>query len=186
MSVPYNPLRGPRVELRAPEPEDRALLQRWLSDPEVMRFNEVRYPRSLAELQAEPPATVTYEHAAFAVWDVEAGRRIGESWLKVPAPENRAAEFGILLGPQGRGRGLGAETTWLTCRFGFEMMNLRRIELRVLAENERASALYQRLGFQREGRLRDSAYFAGRYEDVLVMSLLAGELGPPPWETTSG
>ena len=62
------------------------------------------------------------------------------------------------------------------CRFGFEMMNLNRIELEVHAENARARHVYAKVGFQEEGVRRQAIYRAGRYQDMVVMGLLAGEL----------
>ena len=60
-------------------------------------------------------------------------------------------------------------------RFGFEQLNLNRICLRVFAENERAIRLYEKTGFQHEGRWRQAEYRHGRYHDMLWMSVLRDE-----------
>jgi RimJ/RimL family protein N-acetyltransferase len=64
----------------------------------------------------------------------------------------------------------------VVCRFGFEMMNLHRIELTVYAEHAAAIHVYEKVGFRQEGRLREAAFKFGRYQDLLMMGLLAGEL----------
>lgn len=46
----------------------------------------------------------------------------------------------------------------------------RRLELSVMAHNERAIALYNRMGFTIEGRMRDSLYVDGQYVDEFLMA----------------
>lgn len=62
------------------------------------------------------------------------------------------------------------------CRFGFEIMNLHRIQLDVYAGNARAQHVYEKVGFRVEARKRQGIYKFGAYQDVLVMGLLQGEL----------
>ena len=60
-------------------------------------------------------------------------------------------------------------------RFGFAQMNLHRIYQRVFAENKRAIRLYEKMGFQHEGRWRQNEFRHGRYHDTLWMSILRHE-----------
>ncbi len=62
--------------------------------------------------------------------------------------------------------------------WAFRIQNYRRIWLETLAVNERAIRAYHAIGFVEEGRLRNHAFFDGRYVDVLQMGLLRAE-----WET---
>lgn len=91
----------------------------------------------------------------------------------------RKAEFGIVLGRPNTGRGIGREVTTAVLSFGFRELNLRRIYLSVLANNERAIRLYRAIGFADEGRLREDQYRGGEYRDVLIMGLLRRD-----WEET--
>jgi RimJ/RimL family protein N-acetyltransferase len=63
----------------------------------------------------------------------------------------------------------------LLLRHGFETLNLNRVHLRVYEDNARALAVYRRLGFQEEGRLRQDRFLEGRYWDTLLMGLLRQE-----------
>jgi len=54
-------------------------------------------------------------------------------------------------------------------------MNLHRVFLYVYDFNERGIRCYEKVGFQHEGRLRQSRFTAGRYVDDLVMSILREE-----------
>jgi len=59
--------------------------------------------------------------------------------------------------------------------YGFRELNLNRVDLSVLATNERAIGLYESLGFRHEGRLREAQFRSGQYVDVLLMAILAKE-----------
>jgi RimJ/RimL family protein N-acetyltransferase len=59
--------------------------------------------------------------------------------------------------------------------YGFQTLNFRRITLRVMAFNQRALKVYERVGFVLEGRLRQDAFRRGKYWDTLVMSILRSE-----------
>ena len=65
-------------------------------------------------------------------------------------------------------------TAW-ALTYGFDELHLHRIQLEVLATNDRAIRVYERLGFLHEGRKRHAQFKAGRYVDVLVMAVLEDE-----------
>lgn len=88
---------------------------------------------------------------------------------------SRTAELGIMLAPRVWGIGLGKSCTGFVLRYGFHQLNLNRISLRVLAQNERAIALYRSSNFVIEGRLRQAQFKGGEYIDVILMSLLRAE-----------
>jgi RimJ/RimL family protein N-acetyltransferase len=54
-------------------------------------------------------------------------------------------------------------------------LNLNRACLRVYAENLRAKRAYEKAGFVEEGRLREAVYKHGKYDDVIMMSILHSE-----------
>ena len=104
-------------------------------------------------------------------------RLIGGVDLRPSSQENREATLGITIGDKAVwDGGYGTDTMRTICRFGFEMMNLHRIQLEVYAGNERARHVYEKVGFRLEGCRREAFFKYGRYQDVLVMGLLEGEL----------
>jgi len=69
----------------------------------------------------------------------------------------------------------------VVCRYGFDMMRLHGISLWVAAENTGArhvyqKHVYQKVGFVEEGRMREAFRRDGKWHDVILMSLLEGEL----------
>ena len=79
--------------------------------------------------------------------------------------------LGMGLQPAFRGRGLGRRLVCETIDCAHEA-GLTRIELEVLASNEGAIALYERVGFVHEGRKRAARLLDGRSEDILCMALI--------------
>ena len=173
-----SPFEGKLVRLRAREPGDEPLLYRWFNDPEVTEHLTVRYPLSHAQEKAFIEGTVlSYDHASFGVETIAEGKLIGGVSLEKASPENRRATLGIALGDkQFWNGGYGTDTMRVVSRFGFESMNLHRIDLEVYASNARARRVYEKVGFRQEGVLREAIYKYGRYEDIVQMGLLEGEL----------
>jgi RimJ/RimL family protein N-acetyltransferase len=174
-----NPFEGSLVRLRSREPGDEPQLYRWFNDPEVTQHLTVRYPVSHAQEHAfiEANGAASYERAGFAVETLADGLLIGGVDLVRTSPENRSAVLGIAIGEKRYwDGGYGTDTMRLVCRFGFEMMNLHRIELEVYAENDRAIHVYEKIGFQHEGCRREAIFKFGRYHDLLTMGLLEGEI----------
>lgn len=87
---------------------------------------------------------------------------------------NRRSQVGIWIGDPGmRGRGYGREALSLLIDVAFRYHNLRRLWLTVLADNESAIRCYQACGFVEEGRMREHDWVDGKYEDLVVMGLVA-------------
>jgi RimJ/RimL family protein N-acetyltransferase len=78
----------------------------------------------------------------------------------------------VIVSPHARGKGYGQRMVREVLAFGFDTLSLNRIGLGVFDFNEPALRCYTKLGFQREGTLRESARVGGRYWNCHIMSLL--------------
>ncbi|MCA1825171.1 MAG: GNAT family N-acetyltransferase, partial [Frankia sp.] len=146
---------GKLVRLRAQEPADIPLLFQWFNDPEVTSYLALRYPLSMRDEQdfVESVKSVGYQHAHFAIEAKDTGDLIGGVDLREVSAENRHADLGIALGNKAYwDRGYGTDAMRTICRFGFEEMNLHRIQLWVHGTNPRAQRVYEKIGFVVEGR----------------------------------
>ena len=74
-----------------------------------------------------------------------------------------------------RGKGYGREVTKLVLDYAFGVLNLHRVDLRVLEFNSVAIACYQACGFAVEGRERESCCIQGEWYDDIMMSILQEE-----------
>ena len=172
-------LEGRIVNLRAREMADLERNTRWVNDREVMRFMSVRYPMSaLAEEQRMRDRMVrpmTFADTPLAI-ETKDGEHIGNTSLFNVSPEDRTADFGIMIGEKACwSKGYGSDATRTLLRFAFDEMNLHRVWLTVLATHERGIACYRRCGFREEARLRQDVYRHGQYYDFITMGILRNE-----------
>jgi RimJ/RimL family protein N-acetyltransferase len=88
---------------------------------------------------------------------------------------NRNCAVGLDLVSQHRGKGLAAKVYARLLDYLFHQLNMHMVYLEVLESNERATHVYERLGFRVDGRLRQRVFRNGTYEDSILMSLLRSE-----------
>jgi diamine N-acetyltransferase len=101
------------------------------------------------------------------------GHAVGFALLRLH-PEDRAVELRRIAVTE-KGRGYGRATLELAIRVAFEEHGAHRLWLDVKPHNERARSLYRSAGFVEEGTLRDALYYGGRFESLIVMSILRDE-----------
>ena len=167
-------LAGPRVVLRPREVEEAEFYQAGINRPEIRSFVSLHAPVSLAaEREWLENAPKDKDVVPFTIALREGGRPIGGAELRRGPAPHRTAELGIaLFGEEFQGRGLGAEAVGLLAEYGFDTLNLHRIELKVYANNPRAARCYEKCGFRKEGSLRQARWWAGRWWDVHLYGLL--------------
>lgn len=171
---------GERIRLRHNERTDLQNYVDWLNDPEVRRPLSVILPLSFAEEEIWFEASLERDPVKrpFAIDVQDEGQwvHIGSCGFHEVDERARHAELGVVIGAKDYwDQGLGADAMRTLMRHGFETLNLRRIFLRVYEFNERATALYQKLGFVEEGRLRQDCFRNGEYWDTILMGMLRSE-----------
>ncbi|NLG52108.1 MAG: GNAT family N-acetyltransferase [Chloroflexi bacterium] len=165
--------------LRPLEPRDLDSLYRIKNDPEVTKwlggFSTGYAMADLAEwLESHRGRR---DEVLWAIAQTDSDVCVGHVGLYSIDQRVRVADFGILLSPTVWGKGLGTECSRFAVEYGFDALNLNRIQLRVLTTNQRAIRLYHSLGFRDEGCLREAQFRSGQYLDVLLMGLLRSEYG---------
>jgi RimJ/RimL family protein N-acetyltransferase len=177
---------GTHLYLRPLEREDAPLLAPWVNDPEVTRTLLIHRPVSLqAEVAFIDRVSQSEQDVVLGMVLKDGDRLIGAAGLDQVDVKNRHARFGMLIGDKGEwGKGYGTEATGLLVGFAFQTLNLNRVWLHVYEYNERGLRAYAKVGFRREGVLRQDTYREGRYWDTVVMGILraeweAGRRGPP-------
>lgn len=177
--------RGKLTELKAIARENLPTYLRWFQDGEISALvSSTAAVPVTAEAEEEwfKAANVPGSTYTFAIHSLADDRLIGNCRIGPVDPRNRSARVGIVIGEREYlGRGYGTDAMRLLLQFGFDELNLHRIELRVHAYNERAIRSYRKLGFVEEGCSRSALFRGGRYWDVLHMSMLA-----PEWRAANG
>jgi ribosomal-protein-alanine N-acetyltransferase len=170
-----------RLLLRELTPADRQAVFDIYCDERVtgqLEIETLKQPYEAAELIST--WAELFEHKQGIRWgvftredDCLAGTCGFDAWL--PA---QVGDLGFDLGRACWGKGLMAEALQVVLSYGFEDVGLNRVQALVPPENERTTRLLARLGFHREGLLRESGYWKGRYWDQICYSLLRKEWNP--------
>lgn len=144
----------PRLILRRYREADLEDLHRYLSDPEVLRFEPYR-PMDMEETKAELQRRMA-SHEMIAVELKDAGKLIGNVYLG--RRDFQSLELGFVFNREYWGMGLASES----CRAVIEMafaQGAHRIFAECDPENESSWRLLEALGFRREGHLLQNVYF---------------------------
>ncbi|MGJ9382149.1 GNAT family N-acetyltransferase [Salipaludibacillus sp. CF4.18] len=88
---------------------------------------------------------------------------------------NRATSIGYWLGEEFEGLGLMTQAGNAMIQYAFRDLHLNRIEIRAAVQNYKSQAIPQRLGFTKEGCIRQFEWLHDHYSDAFVYSLLAEE-----------
>jgi RimJ/RimL family protein N-acetyltransferase len=174
----HNPyLIGTNVYLRPLERDDAPTLKPWVNDPEVTRTLRMYRPMTLrAEEEFIDNACRGEDRMVLGIALRATDRLIGCTGLHEIDLRSRRSGFGIFLGDKGEwGKGYGTEATRLIVGHAFTTLNLHRVWLHVFAPNERGLRTYEKVGFRREGLLRQDYFREGRYWDTIVMGILQSE-----------
>ncbi|MCM1272135.1 MAG: GNAT family N-acetyltransferase [Clostridium sp.] len=103
-------------------------------------------------------------------------KKIGSVFLKDIDKTHKKAEYGIFIGDsESQGKGYGTEAAKLITDYGFSVLGLHKIMLRVFAFNLGAVKSYEKAGFCREGYLKDEVCIDGRFYDMILMGMIKEE-----------
>jgi len=169
---------GKKVSLRPVELEDAEFLAYCYNSPDVRETFFTNFPtNSLRQEEIIKDLYKGYpDYVPFIICERETGRAVGLTAFHRLDPVNRAAIYSIIIPDKSDwGKNYGTEATQLMVSYGFEILNLNRIQLHVYTGNTRAIKAYERAGFTREGLLRQAMYHYDQYCDFYVMALLREE-----------
>lgn len=157
--------------------------QRWMNDLEVSRTLTAhwRVPFTLEdELDWFEQARRDPFRRIFTIYERPDDRPVGNAELLGIDFAVGSAEVGIVIGERSVwGRGYATEALRLLLDFGFTVLGLHHIWLRYFASNQRARAVYDRVGFREVNRLREATRIGPDRDDIVIMDLLASEFESP-------
>ena len=159
---PQPRLTTPRLVLRPFTPTDAPIVQELLSDPEIAA-GTLRIPHPYpAGAAAEWIAGLApkWAEGRFAAWALAAAasdRVLGAISLRV-TPAHRRAEVGYWVARAAWGQGYATEAVRAMVDYGFEVLDLHRVEGHCYAENSASGRVMQRAGMRHEGRVRGTVF----------------------------
>lgn len=174
--IPATPIRTRRLVLEPCDPRHRDGL--W---PAIERSLTEMRPWLGWTAETSPENLYEYLGRSARGWDeaaswnfvIIADHSIGAVGFPHYDPLLRQAEIGYWIASDRAGRGLMTEAASAVVEFGFETLGLHRIELRAGTENFGSIRVAEKLGFSREGTLRESGMDAlGERHDHHIFGLL--------------
>ena len=170
---------GEKIRLRPIERDDLPRYVEWFGDQKVRRHLLIWLPFSLAQEERwfeNLQGRLERQEDVLLAIDTIDGVHIGNVGLHAIDWKNRSAELGIVIGEKSYwGQGYGTDAVCTMLNLAFREMNLHRVFLRVDADNARGIRCYEKVGFQREGTLREVGFRESEYFDQHIMSILESE-----------
>ncbi len=174
-------IRGKRVDLRIVEKEDVADWEKWIQDPEF-RGDFEPFPRQVAQADAEKQfgdslGTTSDDRNYFIL--KKDGTKIGIVIHSVQPHIGKCIEIGYIIAPAERGKGYATEAATLLVDYLFLSRNIERIQAVTAVDNLPSQKVVERIGFKREGELRNAYWIRGRWLNFYIWSILRAEWAAP-------
>ena len=174
-------LRGKKVLLRPVRRSDIQYFLKWFNDLEVTQYLNMSLPMTeMAEEKfiEELGTTRAKSDVMLVIEAIEdsASKPIGSISLGSINPKDHNATFGIAIGDKDYwSKGCGTEAARLIINYGFEVLNLHRINSGAIAFNERSVRMHKSVGFKEEGRQREAIFKNGKFQDHVTFGMLREE-----------
>jgi [ribosomal protein S5]-alanine N-acetyltransferase len=183
MPLPPPTLHTSRLRLRPFTPADAEVLYALQSNPRVLRYwdsppwqERARAERFIAACrQMEEQGT----GARLAIERAAGGAFIGWCCLVQWNPDYRSATLGYCLDEGAWGQGFATESAGALLQWAFAGLDLNRVQAQTDTRNAASARVLEKLGFVREGTLREDCIVGGEVSDSWVYGLLRREWRGP-------
>ncbi|RCW76962.1 GNAT family N-acetyltransferase [Saliterribacillus persicus] len=175
-SLAFPILETERLILRKITPDDANSILSYLSDEEVMKyyglepFNTIN--DALDEISWYQSIHTNSTGIRWGITLKEKGIVIGSCGFHNINPQHFRTEIGFELSKEQWRKGIAVEAVEAILSYGFEYMNFQRIEALIEPPNIPSQKLVEKLGFIREGLLRNYEFTCGKFDDLYMYSLL--------------
>jgi [ribosomal protein S5]-alanine N-acetyltransferase len=168
-----------RLILREVTMNDSADIYHYLSDIEVMKYYGLAPFESLKDAEDEIEwYRNIFENCTGIRWGItlrETDKVIGSCGFLNYTSQHARAEVGAELAKEYWRTGIVSEAFQAILAYGFKDMNLMRIQALIEPENIASRKLAESNGFVKEGLLRKYEYTNGKFDDLLIYSILKQE-----------
>ncbi len=181
IALPRAPIRGGGVALRTWRSDDVSAIAAMSSDPDTVRYTSV--PEKFDEddariwLALQPGRLRAGDGVAFAITEPPDDRPLGAIGVRILHGRG-IAEIGYHMAADARGRGLATAALRLLSRWALDTLPVVRLQLTTHQDNPASQRVAQKAGYTREALLRAWADQRGTRVDLVMWSLLPGDLDP--------
>lgn len=177
MNVPD--LRDDVIGLRLPAEGDIDAITAACQDPDIPRFTRVPSPYTRADAVRFVADTAASWRAAtsrgFVICDAHTGALLGAVGLHA-REQPEVSEIGYWIAADARRRGVATRAVRLLSAWALANLGFDRLELMTHVDNVASQGVAERAGFTREGVLRSYATIGCGLADVVMFSLVPGDL----------
>ncbi|RPI14598.1 MAG: N-acetyltransferase [Ignavibacteriae bacterium] len=168
-----------RIRLRPLSIRDASQVFEYACEPEVARFVTWEHHRSLSDsMHFLRLITQQYKNNIPSPWGIvykEENKLIGTGGYHLWQKEHARAEFGYAISANYWNKGLMTEVLKEMIRFGFNVMELNRIEAKCYPENIASEKVMLKCGLKFEGISRECVFIKGKFRDLKQFSILKSE-----------
>jgi [ribosomal protein S5]-alanine N-acetyltransferase len=172
-----------RLVLREVTNEDAYSILDYLSDEEVMKYYGLEPFNSIQDAIDEISWYQSIQNNKTGIrWGItlkDKGVVIGSCGFHKISSQHFRTEIGFELSKEQWRKGIAFEAVEAIISYGFEHMNFNRIEALIEPPNLSSQRLVEKLGFMREGLLRNYEFTRGKFEDLYMYSLLKQDFDKP-------
>jgi UDP-4-amino-4,6-dideoxy-N-acetyl-beta-L-altrosamine N-acetyltransferase len=167
-------LKGRNITLRPLKMSDWEKTIQWRNDIEIKKM-AMMHPFPITEMVEkewyENILKSTSNRTVYFTIVKKNDIPIGFVTLNKISYTHKNCALGIVIGEKDdQGKGYGKEAMALIISYAFNTLNLNKITVEVVENNKTAIALYKKLGFTEEGRLKQQFYAEGKYLDVIILA----------------
>jgi len=159
--------------------DDDAMLKNWVADEKIQSLYSEPVYSTKAEVKCLLDKYIgSYEREDYYRWAViekVSGECIGQIAYFLVDSKNHFAEIEYCIGSDFQCKGYATEATKSVIAYGFNKMNLHKIQICTKTINAPSKRVIEKCGFTYEGTLRDYFYMNGEYVGRLYFSILRSE-----------
>ncbi len=159
------------------QPEHLELVHAWENDPVLQDLSsEEIKEHSLEEVREALDKWIVGTNDTWVRGIYLGDELIGYVQIAAIDRVNQRCRIGILIGNSMHwGRGYGTAAFAFAVQYAFETLGMNRIGAEAYGNNPRSMRMLEKVGFRREGILRDNVFRGGRFLDEIVFGLLREE-----------
>ncbi len=159
--------------------DDDAMLNNWVADKNIQSlYSEPTYTTKETVRGLLGKYIGGYSNSNYYRWAIilkDINKCIGQIAYFLVDEKNHFAEIEYCIGTQFQCKGLATEATRAIVKYGFNHMNLHKVQICHNSFNTPSKRVIEKCGFTYEGTLRDFFYMDGQYVDRLYYSILKSE-----------
>lgn len=159
--------------------DDETMLKNWVADEKIQSlYSEPVYSTKEAVKGLLDKYISFYDKEDYYRWAViekQSGECIGQIAYFLVDNKNHFAEIEYCIGSAYQCKGLATEATKAVIQYGFDKINLHKIQICTKTINQPSKRVIEKCGFTYEGTLRDYFYMNGEYVGRLYFSMLRSE-----------